>query len=208
MAFFGPENLHSRTVVWLKILFPLAALAILSTLFLVSNAPTPQDTIPYADVDVADLLREPRLTDAAYAGMTKDGAALTFHAGEALPGVAGSDNAGLARNLSGLMETPDGVATRLTAGEALLDQEAGQVRLQGGVTLSLSSGYELRFERADIGLHQTLVAVRGGVAASGPMGSLTAQSLDIAPAGSDAHHYLMVFNGGVRLVYQPPTKAP
>lgn len=208
MAYSGPENLHSRTVVWLKILLPLTALAILSTLFLVSNAPAPQDTIPYADVDVADLLREPRLTDAAYAGMTQDGAALTLRAGEALPGVAGSDNAGLARNLSGLMETPDGVATRLAAGEARLDQEAGQVHLQGGVTLSLSSGYDLRFKEADIGLDQTLIAVRGGVAASGPMGTLTAQTLDIAPAGTEANRYLMVFNGGVRLIYQPPTPAP
>ncbi len=208
MTYSGPENLHSRTVGWLKILFPLTALAILSTLFLVSNAPAPQDTIPYADVDVADLLREPRLTKAAYAGMTKDGAALTIQAGEALPGVAGSDNAGLARNLSGLLETPDGVTTRLVAGEARLDQAAGQVHLQGGVTFSVSSGYELRFLQADINLDRTKVVARGGVTARGPMGTLTAQRLDISPADTGAHHYLMVFNGGVRLVYLPPAKAP
>lgn len=208
MTYHGPENLHSRRVVWLKILLPLAALAILSTLFLVSNAPDPQDTIPYADVDVADLLREPRVTDAAYAGMTKDGAALTLQAGEALPGVAGTANAGLARNLSGLLETPDGVQTRLMAGEARLDQQAQQVHLQGGVRFSLSSGYELSFDRAEIRLDRTRVEARGDVLATGPMGSLTAATLDIAPADSSPPHYLMVFKGGVRLVYQPPTKAP
>lgn len=208
MAFSGPENLHSRAVIWLKILLPLAALAILSTLFLVSNAPAPEDVIPYADVDVEDLLKEPRLTDAAYAGMTKDGAALTLRAGEALPGVAGTDNAGLARDLSGLLETPDGVATRLEAGEARLDQMANQIALRGGVIFSVSSGYELQFDQADISLDRTRVSARGGVAAQGPMGSLTAQTLEIMPAGTRPHHYLMVFNGGVRLVYQPPTQAP
>ena len=52
----------SRLVAALKVLLPLAALAILSTLFLVSNRINPEDALPYADVDVEARLREPRIT--------------------------------------------------------------------------------------------------------------------------------------------------
>ena len=74
---------HSRVVGWLKVALPLAALAILSTLFLLSDRIDPEDALPYAEVDVEDLAREPRMTAPTYAGMTTDGAALTLTATEA-----------------------------------------------------------------------------------------------------------------------------
>ena len=78
MAWAWPDNLHSRLVFWFKILLPLGALAIMSTLFMVSRTVRPEDAIPYADVDVADLMQQPRLTNPNFAGMTSDGAALSL----------------------------------------------------------------------------------------------------------------------------------
>nr|WP_232014486.1 hypothetical protein [Cereibacter sphaeroides] len=83
-----PDNLHSRLVSWLKVVLPLAALAILSTLFLVARTINPDDAIPYADVDVADRVREPRITAPTWAGITSDGAALSVEAAAARPGQA------------------------------------------------------------------------------------------------------------------------
>ena len=40
----------------------LSALAILSTLFLVADQIDPEDALPFAEVDVEDLAREPRMT--------------------------------------------------------------------------------------------------------------------------------------------------
>jgi lipopolysaccharide export system protein LptC len=76
---------HSRVVGWLKVALPLAALAILSTLFLLSDRIDPEDALPYAEVDVEELAREPRMTAPTYAGMTTDGAALSLTAVEARP---------------------------------------------------------------------------------------------------------------------------
>ncbi|MGB3251218.1 MAG: hypothetical protein WBB13_18855, partial [Tabrizicola sp.] len=68
---------HTRLVGWLKVALPLTALAILSTLFLVARRIDPEAALPYAEVDVEDLAREPRMTAPTYAGTTEDGAALT-----------------------------------------------------------------------------------------------------------------------------------
>ena len=45
---------HSRVVSWLKVLFPLIALALLSTLFLLSRAIDPGQAIPFAEKEVQD----------------------------------------------------------------------------------------------------------------------------------------------------------
>ena len=72
---------HTRVVTWLKIALPLAALAILSTLFLLADKIDPEDALPYAEVDVEDLAREPRMTLPSNAGTTSDGAALIVLSG-------------------------------------------------------------------------------------------------------------------------------
>ena len=53
---------HSRLVFWLKIVLPLIALAILSTLFLVSRNIGGDGTVPFSDVDLDALARDPQLT--------------------------------------------------------------------------------------------------------------------------------------------------
>lgn len=203
MAARGADNAHSRRVALLKIALPLMGLAVLSTLFLVSTSRVPEDLVPYADVDIADLLREPRLTGPSYAGVTRDGAAVTLSAREALPGAPGTDLGGLARDLTGQIETPDGVHTSFTAGEARLDTGGGQVLLTGGVRISMSSGYELSFGEGQIGLERTGITAFGGVKASAPLGAISAEVLAIGPAEGSPGRYLMVFKGRVRLLYQP-----
>ncbi|MGB4909398.1 MAG: hypothetical protein WBP15_12770, partial [Tabrizicola sp.] len=81
---------HTRLVGWLKVALPLTALAILSTLFLVARRIDPEAALPYAEVDVEDLAREPRMTAPTYAGTTEDGAALTLSADEARPEAEGA----------------------------------------------------------------------------------------------------------------------
>ncbi len=198
------DNLHSRLVAWLKILLPLTALAILSTLFLISNGVDPQDAIPYAEVDITDRLREPRLTDAAYAGMTEDGAALTLKAAEAVPGTADSGNAGLARGLSGVLETPDGVRSELTAAEARLDQGARLIVLSGGVVLSNSIGYRIEMAGMSVSLDRTSLDSDGPVTATGPVGQITAGQMHLGQAEPGRDGYLLVFKHRVRLIYLPP----
>ena len=119
------DNLHSRIVAVLKVALPLARRSILSTLFLFSRSIDPEDAIPYAQVDVEDRLREPRMTDAGYSGMTPDGAALTLTAAEAKPGTDG----GSASGLQGQLETADGARTEIAAISARIDNKLSLIHI-------------------------------------------------------------------------------
>lgn len=81
---------HTQIVGWLKVTLPLMALAILATLFLLADRIDPEAALPYAEVDVEGLAREPRMTAPTYAGTTSDGAALTLSANEARPDADGT----------------------------------------------------------------------------------------------------------------------
>ena len=102
----------SRAVGWLKVVLPLTALALLSTLFLVSKRIDPEAAIPYADVDVEARMKEPRITKPAYAGTTTDGSALVMQASEARPATTpGAPST--AADITARLTTPDGKRTGL-----------------------------------------------------------------------------------------------
>lgn len=199
---------HSRIVGWLKLALPLAALALLSTLFLVADRIDPEAAIPYAKVDVEDLARDPRMTAPAYAGTTSDGAALTLTAEAARP--ANGDRVAEADGISVKLTMPGGGSTDVTAATARLDTAAGQLALTGGVTISTSSGYRVTTEGLTAELDRSAMESGGPVTAEGPAGRIEAQSFALTQdgtAGSVASEgrkpYLLVFSGQVKLVYQP-----
>ena len=157
---------HTRLVGWLKVALPLAALAILSTLFLVADRIDPEDDLPYAEVDVEELAREPRMTAPSYAGTTSDGAALTLTAEEARP--EATDTPAEARGLRLELDTPDGARTELRAATAVVDEPADRLVLSGGVRVTTSTGYVLDTPEVAARLDRSGLESRGEVRATGP----------------------------------------
>ncbi|MGQ0566917.1 MAG: hypothetical protein ACT4OK_17890 [Gemmobacter sp.] len=196
------DNFHSTLVAWLKVLLPLAALGILSTLFLVSRTIDPEDAIPFAEVDVADRIREPRLTAPTWAGVTEDGAALTVTAAEARPADTGTNASATA--LRAELDMPGGGRADLQAATGRLDVAAGRLFVEGGVVITTSTGYTLRTEVLEAALDRTGLTAPGALAGSGPGGDLSAGAMTLTATGSTPERYVMVFTGGVRLLYQPP----
>lgn len=192
---------HTRVVAWLKVALPLTALAILSTLFLVARRIDPEDALPYAEVDVEDLAREPRMTAPTYAGTTSDGAALTLSADEARPTAEGTPAAAAGLRLE--LDTPDGARTELLAGSAVMGDATREVILSGGVTVTTSSGYRLETAEVAARLDRTGLESRAEVTATGPAGQIRADRMVLSQDGQTPGAYVLVFNGKVRLVYQP-----
>lgn len=192
---------HTRLVGWLKVALPLAALAILSTLFLVARRIDPEAALPYAEVDVEDLAREPRMTAPTYAGTTSDGSALTLSADEARPSAEGApaEAAGLRLELA----APDGSRTDLAAVTARMDPEAREIVLSGGVSVTTTSGYRLETAEMAAKLDRTGLESRAPVTATGPAGDIRADRMVLRQDDQTPGAYVLVFNGGVRLVYQP-----
>lgn len=202
MARTAARDGWSRLVAALKVLLPLTALAILSMLFLVSNRINPDEALPYAEVDVEERLREPRMTAPTYAGTTTDGAALEVTAAEARPAEEGSTGA-QATGVQARLTTPDGQRTDLVAAQAQMSPGGDEIAFTGDVRLDHSSGYRVTSDSMRARLDTTDVQSTAPVVAEGPGGRITAQSMHLSQAGSGKTGYLLVFNGDVKLVYQP-----
>jgi lipopolysaccharide export system protein LptC len=194
------RDLHSRVVAWAKILLPLAALAVLSTLFLFARAIDPEDAIPYATVDVEERIREPRMTAPTYSGVTSDGASLSVQAAEARPGSA--DGAATAQSLVARLQTPDGALTDMVAASGALDSAAGLLSLIGDVRITTSTGYVVESQAMTARLDRTGLTSPGDIHATGPMGTITATGMSLEQATTPGD-YVLVFKGRVRLIYTP-----
>ena len=192
------DNLHSRIVMILKVTLPLVALAILSSLFLFSREIDPEDAIPYADVEIADRLAQPRMTGAGFSTVTSDGATLTLSADEATP----SEGGGRVTGLKGELATADGFRTEISAASGQLDRSAGTLVLDAEVRLATSTGYEVTTDRLTLGTDRSFMESGGAVLATAPIGQLEAGGLRMDVTG-DGKTHLLVFNKGVRLIYQP-----
>jgi lipopolysaccharide export system protein LptC len=198
MARVTETNLHTRLVNILKLVLPLIALVLLATLFLFSRKINPEDAIPYATVDVADRLQDPKMTDAGYATMTEDGSSIVMSAGEAKPGADG----GSLKQVIGTLTTPKGAKTMVTAATAVLNSASNLLSLGGGTQVDSAGGYRILTEGLEIATKQTHVESTGPITGTGPIGTLSADKMVLSQAVKDGP-YLMVFNGNVRLLYQP-----
>ena len=128
-------------------------------------------------------------------------AALTLSASEARPAAEGTPAkaAGLRLELA----TPDGGQTELLAAAAVMDDSTRQVLMSGGVVLTTSSGYRLETAEVAAKLDRTGLESRAPVVATGPAGEIRAESMVLSQDNRTPGAYVLVFKGGVRLVYQP-----
>ena len=194
-------DFHSKAIGWLKIILPLAALALLSTLFLVARTVNPEDAIPFAEVNVADRIREPRMTDATFVTITDDGSSLTIDAAEVRPDT--ENGSGRATTMTGMLEMPGGVTANLKAAGALMDSAKRLVTLSGGVEIATSTGWVLHTEALKALLDRTEISADQPVMAEGPAGKVTADTMRIAESSEMPGKYVLVFNGRVKLIYSP-----
>ena len=73
-------NTYSGVVTWLKVILPLIALGLLSTLFLFSRARTPPTSLPFFDLALQERIREQQITGPYFVGTTENGLSLTLSA--------------------------------------------------------------------------------------------------------------------------------
>lgn len=196
------DNTYSRVVAWLKVLLPVIALVLLSTMFLISRTIDPSRAIPFANVDVEGLVRDQRISAPAFSGVTQDGAALSIKAETARPLPDKAEGLS-AEVLTARIETPDGARVDIEAAEALVDGATNLLTMSGGVVVTTSTDYRIEMEGMTSRLDRTDLESDGAVRATGPLGTLDAGQAQIAPVNRGAATYLLVFKDGVKLVYVP-----
>lgn len=192
---------YSRTVAWLKVAFPLAALALLSTLFLLSRAMETETAIPFADKEIQDRLRDQQITGPFFTGTTPDGDQISFSAQKlvTLDGHVGSNRA---ENVIASMQTTRGATFDLQADLVELDIPGNTAQMTGHVSMETSQGYRLTTSQLDSQVSALDITAPKQVDATGPLGTMTAGNMRIFTP-NDSNSTQMVFSGGVKLVYTP-----
>lgn len=194
--------LYSRVIRLLKIALPLVALVLMTTVFLVATPVDPSRAIELAEIDVLDRAQDPRLTQASYAGVTEDNNLL-----EVTAETARSDpDARLrfnAENLTMSLVSQDG--NQMT-GESLLgfiDRGVGDFVMVDQVRLETSDGTVMDAPLIWGLLDSTLIEAPEGLFAVGPIGEISAPFGRITQNPQEQGGLVMVFTGGVRLLYTP-----
>ena len=195
-------GLHSRAVRIATIVLPLAALAVLSTMFLLSRRVDPGAALPRAGVDVSERARDRQVTAPRLSGVSSRGTAFALAAREARPDAADPRRLAAEDLRLVLGDDASGRAT-IVAAAGEVDTDARRLRLEGDVRITTSTGFDLRTGRLDGSLARLDVTAPGEVRGTGPLGRLRAGSMriDEAPGGAPR----LVFTGGVDLLYLPPT---
>ena len=204
MTACGPEshkslqdNTYSRFVSWAKVVLPLLALALLSTLFIFARGIGGDGEIPYAKIE--EIARQPRLSEPEFSGVTTTGATYAISADVARPGTEQPDDFAVEK-IAMTIDTAAGLNIEITAGLGEFETQTNQIELSQLARVATSNGYlmETRGLIADVA-NGTVVST-APLEIRSPMGQLTAGRLHIDTGNPD---HQMVFNEGVRLVYEP-----
>lgn len=198
---FG-ENTYSRVVAGLKVLLPLIAIAILLALFLVSRGYETSGGIPYADVDVGELVRDERMTAPVLTGLTPRGAAISMTAETVRPDLT-NPSVYRAETLSAQLDSGDGRPISMTADAGVVDATAQTAVVSGNVRLETPDGYSVESAELIASLDAGEVVSPGPVDIASPFGPLTAGQMVLREVDGDPPSHEVVFTGGVRLVYLP-----
>ncbi len=190
----------------LRLILPLGALVLLSTIFLFSRSIDPDLAVQQAELDIAELTRQPRIGAARFAGVTNDDAALTIEA-EAVRAISELQaQHPLELELdapSGALVFPSTRQVTFHASDGRLDQSLNLMTMGGEVVLATSDGYHARMSVLTAALDRTEVTGSGGITATGPPGEIEADSVRVVPSPANPDGYLLAFSGNVRLIYLP-----
>ncbi|MCR9148291.1 MAG: LPS export ABC transporter periplasmic protein LptC [Rhodobacteraceae bacterium] len=197
------DNFYSRFVAWMKIILPLIALGLLSTLFLISRSIDPTQAIPITEIDLAQRAEDEGATNAAFAGMTAGGDEIAFAAVSARPS---QDDPRLieAETITARIVLQSGTKLDIVSDRANLRQNDYTATLEGSVHLRTTTGYDIRTDRLEAKLDTLYARTPGTITGTGPPGELTAGRMVLQgnDESGDAH---LLFTDGVKLVYTRQT---
>jgi lipopolysaccharide export system protein LptC len=198
------SNFHTWFVGWVKIILPMFALALLSTLFLFARSPSDTPDIPISQLE--ELAREQQITSPQFSSVADDGSVIAVAAKNAKPD-ADHPKTLLVEDLAIDVDSADGTTLNVTSGVSILDQSNQTARLNGLSRVTTSSGYTMETVGISADLRTGEIVSDGPLEVRAPFGELSAGKVRIA-VSKDGTGQQMVFTQGVRLLYTPEITQP
>jgi lipopolysaccharide export system protein LptC len=191
---------YSRSVRWMKVALPIAAIGLIFMIFLMGK--DRGAVIDLGDARNAAVLGAGlKLENPRFAGTTDDGDPFVVTARSALPDGAMPDLIDLDAP-TGEIRLNGGVRVTVEAKDGRMFRKDERLHLMGDVTMVTSNGYVARTERVEMDLSTKTAVAPGAVAAEGPRGSIRADRLQVNRATPESRDVTIRFEGNVRLVYR------
>lgn len=194
-------NFHSQLVGWAKIILPLCALALLSTLFLFARDANTPDEAALALAE--EIAREQKITAPEFTGVTDNGDIIVIAAKSAQPDKARPNNIQI-NEITMRLDATDGSFVEVTAVQGEVDGRTRIASFLGLARLQTSNGYVMETNGLIAELQTGRVTSNGLLEIRAPFGELTAGMVTFQAASQQAGQQ-MLFTNGVRLLYKPQT---
>lgn len=192
-------DLYSRLVTWVKVMLPLIALGLLSTLFLLSSTPDPEAALPYAEVDIEQITREQRITSPRFAGIIEEDREIVLLAETVVVDTGQFDRIRV-QAIDGRVDLARSEVLTLRAASGDIDMAAQSAALSDGVDVQTSQGYRMESDTAILALDEVRMQVPVPVRITGPGVELTADAMDMEEVDGAP---ILRFTGSVRMIYEP-----
>lgn len=196
--FYGDDG-YSTFINWVKTLLPIAALALLSTLFMFSGKVDVTQSLPYAELNVDEIIREQRISRPYFTGTTAAGTQVALSAAFATPDPDNAQNLTISSLSARFLET-DETELSILADTGNLNSRTKIAQIAGNVTLSTSTGFWAKTDALRIDMDRATAESPGPLVASSPMGRIEAGQMRVQRTAGGAQ---IVFTNGVSLVYKP-----
>jgi len=195
------DNTYSRVVAWMKIILPMAALGLLSTLFLISRTIDPSQSAPEAQIDLEQRAQDQGATKPSFSGVTQQGDEILFTADITRPKRDEPETI-LVENIMARMALFDGAIVNITSQHAQMNLNSLTASLEGRVEITTSTGYVVATDRLDTRLDEIHAESPGPVSAKGSIGAITADRM-LLQNNNKSNAPELIFTGGVKLIYHP-----
>ncbi|WP_306151263.1 LPS export ABC transporter periplasmic protein LptC [Roseovarius sp. MMSF_3281] len=197
----GADNFHSRLVAWMKIILPLIALGLLSTLFLISRNVDPTKNVAITGIDLEQRADDLGATNPSFAGVTNRGDQVSIRARQAKPNAQDPEHL-LAETVTAKLRLTSGTVIDITSNHAEMHQGRLTANLEGDVHVVTTNGYDLTTQKLDTRLDSLYAETPGPVQGAAPVGTIEAgrMRLDTDKTTGEAH---LLFTDGVKLLYTP-----
>ncbi|MCH2163674.1 MAG: LPS export ABC transporter periplasmic protein LptC [Marinovum sp.] len=197
---------YSALITSLKVLLPLVALGLLSTVFLLARTVPEETQLPYLDEVRARLGDSNGMRNSFYSGRTDAGDAVTVLAAKIESDPTDPDRT-LAEDLQAHFGYVDGSKLDVSAQNAQFSEIQDTLRLTGDVTLTSSTGYRIKTKELLAHVTSSEAESLKPVHAEGPFGTLKAGKMTISRTSDTQSGLLLDFTDGVSLIYQRQPKS-
>ncbi len=185
----------------MKILLSLSALALLSTLFLISRPLDLSEPVRVVGIDLQSRAEDQGASNATFAGVTVSGDEIVLRTTAARPS-AEDPRLILAEDVSARLDLRGGTRIDISARAGKIDQKNNAASLSGDVRVLTSDGYRVEADRIEARFDTLHADTMGPVRGKAPAGRIEAGRLVISSDAESGRAHLL-FSNGVKLIYQP-----